>query len=229
MEQQKFLWTILSVAVLVLVLLGAGMFIFLPSDNAAAIQEKDIKPVEWAKADTVKEQQPKTEPKAKALIAVPETPKKEAAPFIVPPKPAVKEPAPETKTKLEVKQPEKKVVQTKPAETPKPATQTKPAVQPKQEQQQNTVKQQPAQTTAPASGVQFWIQVGSFSAQQNAENVKKSLEEKGFKAVVQSVAADGKSLHKVKAGPFATKAEAEKQLPGVKAIKGFEKSYITTK
>ena len=223
MEQQKFLWTILSVAVLVLVLLGAGMFIFLPSDNAAAIQEKDIKPVEWAKADTVKEQQPKTEPKAKALIAVPETPKKEAAPLIVPPKPAVKEPAPETKTKLEVKQPEKKVVQTK------PATQTKPAVQTKQEQQQNTVKQQPAQTTAPASGVQFWIQVGSFSAQQNAENVKKSLEEKGFKAVVQSVAADGKSLHKVKAGPFATKAEAEKQLPGVKAIKGFEKSYITTK
>ncbi len=207
MEQQKFLWTILSVAVLVLVLLGAGMFIFLPSDNAAAIQEKDIKPVEWAKADTVKEQQPKTEPKAKALIAVPETPKKEAAPLIVPPKPAVKEPAPEAKTKLEVKQPEKKVIQTK------PATQTKPA----------------AQTTAPASGVQFWIQVGSFSAQQNAENVKKSLEEKGFKAVVQSVAADGKSLHKVKAGPFATKAEAEKQLPGVKAIKGFEKSYITTK
>lgn len=224
MEQQKFLWTILSVAVLVLVLLGAGMFIFLPSDNAAAIQEKDIKPVEWAKADTVKEQQPKTEPKAKALIAVPETPKKEAAPLIVPPKPAVKEPAPEAKTKLEVKQPEKKVVQTKPAETKKPAVQTKPATQAKP-----VAAVKPAQTTAPASGVQFWIQVGSFSAQQNAENVKKSLEEKGFKAVVQSVAADGKSLHKVKAGPFATKAEAEKQLPGVKAIKGFEKSYITTK
>lgn len=224
MEQQKFLWTILSVAVLVLVLLGAGMFIFLPSDNAAAIQEKDIKPVEWAKADTVKEQQPKTEPKAKALIAVPETPKKEAAPLIVPPKPAVKEPAPEAKTKLEVKQPEKKVVQTKPAETKKPAVQTKPATQAKP-----VAAVKPAQTAAPASGVQFWIQVGSFSAQQNAENVKKSLEEKGFKAVVQSVAADGKSLHKVKAGPFATKAEAEKQLPGVKAIKSFEKSYITTK
>lgn len=217
MEQQKFLWTILSIAVLILVLLGAGLFIFLPSDNTIAAQDKNYKPVEWPEPDTVKSQ-PKEEPKAMALIKVPEPEKKEAAPLIIPPKAENKETKPATKTKLEVKQPEKKVVQTKPAETKKPAVQTKPATQTK-----------PAQTAAPASGVQFWIQVGSFSAQQNAENVKKSLEEKGFKAVVQSVAADGKSLHKVKAGPFATKAEAEKQLPGVKAIKGFEKSYITTK
>lgn len=218
MEQQKFLWTILSIAVLILVLLGAGLFIFLPSDNTIAAQDKNYKPVEWPEPDTVKSQ-PKEEPKAMALIKVPEPEKKEAAPLIIPPKAENKETKPATKTKLEVKQPEKKVVQTKPAETKKPAVQTKPATQTK-----------PAvQPTAPASGVQFWIQVGSFSAQQNAENVKKSLEEKGFKAVVQSVAANGKSLHKVKAGPFATKAEAEKQLPGVKAIKGFEKSYITTK
>lgn len=218
MEQQKFLWTILSIAVLILVLLGAGLFIFLPSDNTIAAQDKNYKPVEWPEPDTVKSQH-KEEPKAMALIKVPEPEKKEAAPLIIPPKAENKETKPATKTKLEVKQPEKKVVQTKPAETKKPAVQTKPATQTK-----------PAvQPTAPASGVQFWIQVGSFSAQQNAENVKKSLEEKGFKAVVQSVAADGKSLHKVKAGPFATKAEAEKQLPGVKAIKGFEKSYITTK
>lgn len=218
MEQQKFLWTILSIAVLILVLLGAGLFIFLPSDNTIAAQDKNYKPVEWPEPDTVKSQ-PKEEPKAMALIKVPEPEKKESAPLIIPPKAESKEAKPATKTKLEVKQPEKKVVQTKPAETKKPAVQTKPATQTK-----------PAvQPTAPASGVQFWIQVGSFSAQQNAENVKKSLEEKGFKAVVQSVAADGKSLHKVKAGPFATKAEAEKQLPGVKAIKGFEKSYITTK
>lgn len=218
MEQQKFLWTILSIAVLILVLLGAGLFIFLPSDNTIVAQDKNYKPVEWPEPDTVKSQ-PKEEPKAMALIKVPEPEKKEAAPLIIPPKAENKETKPATKTKLEVKQPEKKVVQTKPAEIKKPAVQTKPATQTK-----------PAvQPTAPASGVQFWIQVGSFSAQQNAENVKKSLEEKGFKAVVQSVAADGKSLHKVKAGPFATKAEAEKQLPGVKAIKGFEKSYITTK
>lgn len=218
MEQQKFLWTILSIAVLILVLLGAGLFIFLPSDNIIAAQDKNYKPVEWPEPDTVKSQ-PKEEPKAMALIKVPEPEKKEAAPLIIPPKAESKEAKPAAKTKLEVKQPEKKAVQTKPAETKKPAVQTKPATQTK-----------PAvQPTAPASEVQFWIQVGSFSAQQNAENVKKSLEEKGFKAVVQSVAADGKSLHKVKAGPFATKAEAEKQLPGVKAIKGFEKSYITTK
>lgn len=218
MEQQKFLWTILSIAVLILVLLGAGLFIFLPSDNTIAAQDKNYKPVEWPEPDTVKSQ-PKEEPKAMALIKVPEPEKKESAPLIIPPKAESKEAKPATKTKLEVKQPEKKVVQTKPVETKKPAVQTKPATQTK-----------PAvQPTAPASGVQFWIQVGSFSAQQNAENVKKSLEEKGFKAVVQSVAADGKNLHKVKAGPFATKAEAEKQLPGVKAIKGFEKSYITTK
>lgn len=218
MEQQKFLWTILSIAVLILVLLGAGLFIFLPSDNTIAAQDKNYKPVEWPEPDTVKSQ-PKEEPKAMALIKVPEPEKKEAAPLIIPPKAENKETKPATKTKLEVKQTEKKAVQTKPVETKKPAVQTKPATQTKPA----------AQTTAPASGVQFWIQVGSFSAQQNAENVKKSLEEKGFKAVVQSVAADGKSLHKVKAGPFATKAEAEKQLPGVKAIKGFEKSYITTK
>lgn len=223
MEQQKFLWTILSIAVLILVLLGAGLFIFLPSDNTIAAQDKNYKPVEWPEPDTVKSQ-PKEEPKAMALIKVPEPEKKEAAPLIIPPKAENKETKPATKTKLEVKQPEKKVVQTKPAETKKPAVQTKPATQAKP-----AAAVKPAQTAAPASGVQFWIQVGSFSAQQNAENVKKSLEEKGFKAVVQSVAADGKSLHKVKAGPFATKAEAEKQLPGVKAIKGFEKSYITTK
>ena len=48
MEQQKLLWTILSVGILVLILLGAGMFFFLPSDSTGLAQNG--KTTEWSKA-----------------------------------------------------------------------------------------------------------------------------------------------------------------------------------
>jgi flagellar basal body-associated protein FliL len=48
MEQQKLLWTILSVGILVLIILGAGMFFFLPSDSTGLAQNG--KTTEWSKA-----------------------------------------------------------------------------------------------------------------------------------------------------------------------------------
>ena len=48
MEQQKLLWTILSVGILILILLGAGMFFFLPADSTGIAQNG--KTTEWSKA-----------------------------------------------------------------------------------------------------------------------------------------------------------------------------------
>jgi len=83
-RQQKLLWTLLSVAILVLVLLGAGMFFFLPADSTGITKNgKAATPVEWSKATTpaptetsvpaVTKEQPKVEP-AKTKIAETKTP-----------------------------------------------------------------------------------------------------------------------------------------------------------
>lgn len=87
----------------------------------------------------------------------------------------------------------------------------------------------PAATAASAtkkSADQYWIQVASFTSRGKADDLKKSLSDKGMAAVITVKDIDGKSWYRVRIGPYATKAEAEGWLARVRGIAGCSEAGI---
>lgn len=232
MEQQKLLWTILSVGILVLIILGAGMFFFLPSDSTGLAQNG--KTTEWSKAAA-----PAPEQKAPD---VKKTPVQPAAPAQTPapaPKPEVKktpvQPAAPTPTPKATPAPATKPAATAtpkatPAPTTKPATTAQQTTKPAQTQAAKPAQTQQAKpaaaTTAKGS---YWVQVGSYATTDAAEKTKKDLAAKGYTSSIQSITANGKTYHRVKIGPYASRADVDTLLPKIKALPGMGDSFITTK
>ena len=142
MEQQKLLWTILSVGILVLIILGAGMFFFLPSDSTGLAQNG--KTTEWSKAAS-----PAPEQKAPD---VKKTPVQPAAPTPAP-KPEIKKtPVQTAQTPAPAPKPEVKKTPVQPAvPTPAPKATPAPATKPATT---TTPKATPAPTTKPATTAQ---------------------------------------------------------------------------
>lgn len=241
MEQQKLLWTILSVGILVLIILGAGMFFFLPSDSTGLAQNG--KTTEWSKAAS-----PAPEQKAPD---VKKTPVQPAAPTPAP-KPEIKKtpvqtaqtpaPAPKPEVKKTPVQPAAPAPKPAPKATPAPATkpalttqqtQTKPATTTTQQvakpaAQTQTTAAKPAATATAAKG-SYWVQVGSYATTDAAEKTKKDLAAKGYTSSIQSITANGKTYHRVKIGPYASRADVDTLLPKIKALPGMGDSFITTK
>ena len=254
MEQQKLLWTILSVGILVLIILGAGMFFFLPSDSTGLAQNG--KTTEWSKAAA-----PAPEQKA---LDVKKTPVQPAAPTPAPkpeikktpvqtaqtpapaPKPEVKKtpvqpatpaPAPKATPAPATKPATTATPKATPAPTTKPATTaqqtTKPATTTTQQvakpaAQTQTTAAKPAATATAAKG-SYWVQVGSYATTDAAEKTKKDLAAKGYTSSIQSITANGKTYHRVKIGPYASRADVDTLLPKIKALPGMGDSFITTK
>ncbi len=231
MEQQKLLWTILSVGILVLIILGAGMFFFLPSDSTGLAQNG--KTTEWSKAAS-----PAPEQKAPD---VKKTPVQPAAPTPAP-KPEIKKtpvqtaqtpaPAPKPEVKKTPVQPAAPTPAPKatPAPTTKPATTAQQTTKPAQTQAAKPAQTQQAKpaaaTTAKGS---YWVQVGSYATTDAAEKTKKDLAAKGYTSSIQSITANGKTYHRVKIGPYASRADVDTLLPKIKALPGMGDSFITTK
>ena len=232
MEQQKLLWTILSVGILVLIILGAGMFFFLPSDSTGLAQNG--KTTEWSKAAA-----PAPEQKAPD---VKKTPVQPAAPAQTPapaPKPEVKKtpvqpaaptPAPKATPAPATKPAATTTPKATPAPTTKPATTAQQTTKPAQTQAAKPAQTQQAKpaaaTTAKGS---YWVQVGSYATTDAAEKTKKDLAAKGYTSSIQSITANGKTYHRVKIGPYASRADADTLLPKIKALPGMGDSFITTK
>ncbi|MBQ3647734.1 MAG: SPOR domain-containing protein [Spirochaetia bacterium] len=252
MEQQKLLWTILSAGILVLIILGAGMFFFLPSDSTGLAQNG--KTTEWSKAAT-----PAPAPEQKAP-EVKKTPVQPAAPAPAQTqspasKPEVKKtpvqtpaakptPAPATKSTTSTAQtPQqtqpKQTATTTPKATPAPATkpaqtttqQSKPAATTTAQQAAKPAQTQAAKPAAAATAAKgsYWVQVGSYATTDAAEKTKQDLSAKGYKSSIQSITANGKTYHRVKIGPYASRSEVDTLLPKIKALPGMGDSFITTK
>ncbi len=248
MEQQKLLWTILSVGILVLIILGAGMFFFLPSDSTGLAQNG--KTTEWSKAASPAPEQKAPDTKATPVPTKPEvkkTPVQTAQTPAPAPKPEVKKtpvqpaapaPAPKATPAPAPKPAATTTPKATPAPTTKPAAstaqQTKPATQqaakPAQTQAAKPAQTQQAKpaaaTTAKGS---YWVQVGSYATTDAAEKTKKDLAAKGYTSSIQSITANGKTYHRVKIGPYTSRADVDTLLPKIKALPGMGDSFITTK
>ena len=91
-----------------------------------------------------------------------------------------------------------------PAKAAAPAPKQEPAAAPKPA---TATAAKPAATPATASG-KWWVQLGSFSSADNAQRLARELRAKGFSVEVSLVKSNGKDLHRVRAGPEASRDAA---------------------
>ena len=85
----------------------------------------------------------------------------------------------------------------------------------------------PAAKPKSVSVTEYWIQAGSFSSASRAEEVSRRLEERGLATRTITRDLNGKTHFRVRVGPYASRAEAEKFLGWIQELKGFEASYIS--
>lgn len=69
------------------------------------------------------------------------------------------------------------------------------------------VAERPATASAAATG-RWWVQLGSFSSESNAQRLARDLRGAGFTIEVSEVTAGGRDLHRVRAGPAADRVAA---------------------
>jgi len=100
-----------------------------------------------------------------------------------------------------------------PVETPEAADQGKP--EPARSEIPEVVATEPAPVAAkpvvetPARADSWWVQLGSFSQEANAQRLVQSLTKAGFDARISPLRSKDKTLYRVRAGPAANRAAAE--------------------
>ena len=212
MEQQKILWIILSVAVLLLVVLGAGLFMFSPASgsssddaqlaSARVITPDEFDPIEWAQKDEEypgieEEKAGEAEADSEFVVVYGESGDKEKEETV--------------------------------EEAPAPAVAVKPAPVKPAPVKPAPVKPAPVKP-APVKKVnvtEYWIQTGSFTSVASAEKAKQTLVSKGFTPTIQTKDVSGTNYFRVRLGPYPSKDEAKKFLHWVKGIDGFLESYVS--
>jgi DedD protein len=87
-------------------------------------------------------------------------------------------------------------------------------------------KPAPAKPAPARSNNDYWVQIGAFSAKVRAEGVKETLASRGITTIIDDRDVDGKTLYRVRVGPYTSETEAGYWLALVKEIDGFGDSQI---
>ncbi|MDR1804576.1 MAG: SPOR domain-containing protein [Treponema sp.] len=111
---------------------------------------------------------------------------------------------------------------TTPAQTASRPAQTAPT------QTTTVALTQPVSTAQTRAIDDFWVQTGAFSTVASAEGVKETLATKGITSIIENGNIDGKSLFRVRVGPYTSRNEANYWLALIKSIDGFEDSQVRT-
>jgi DedD protein len=74
-----------------------------------------------------------------------------------------------------------------------------------------------AGVAASAAGARVVVQVGAYTEPAKLKDARLKVEKLGFKTYTQVVEVDGAKRTRVRIGPFATKAEADKAAARIKA------------
>jgi DedD protein len=72
----------------------------------------------------------------------------------------------------------------------------------------------------------YWVQTGAFSTMARAEVVKNTLSSKGITSIIENREVEGKSVFRVRVGPYTSQNEANYWLSLIKSINGFEDSQV---
>ena len=79
--------------------------------------------------------------------------------------------------------------------------------------------------SAAATGKRFVVQAGSFSDKAAIRDARAKLERAGYKTYAQEITRDGKSITRVRVGPFPSEEEARKVLARIKSL-GFKPGLL---
>lgn len=233
-ETKKVLWTALSVLIVLVVAFGIALAFVMPKGDTA-----------MAPASIGSTTPPR--------VAAPEAYIRTAEPAPVPLAPGSAEPAsdsgviiiygekPSTPAMPAGTTP---VAQTSAAAaaatTTAPASQTKPytpappaSASPKAPTQPGTVQTaaaKPAAAPKPAASTtvsEFWIQAASFTSRTRAEDLQRSLVEKGLSSIITVREIDGTPYFRVRIGPYNAKNEADGWLTRIRQMAGCEEAYVS--
>jgi cell division protein FtsN len=248
MEGKKVLWVVFSIALALVVVLAAGLFLLRPrqpkspeASGMAAPSLQGYDPYEYVRGASAPpgltappaESQPQPTvivvgeaPAGGAPVAgegvaggAPAAGEEPLVPAIEPLGPAV-----ETPPAAQAVAPAAPAVTAAPAPVvEKPASAAKPAGGPAKA----APKAAPAPRPRAVSVTEYWIQAGSFSSASRADEVTRRLEERGLAARTTTRDLNGRTHFRVRVGPYTSRAEAEKFLGWIRELKGFETSYIS--
>ena len=242
MERNRVLWVIFSISLFLVVVLAGGLYLLRPvtdrdtevaagqtsplrgfdafeyvrgKSELPGVEEEPEEAEEMVIIVGEREEAPPEEPEA----AFPQVPEKAVPPKLETEKtgtaPRATAPAPAA--------PVARATPVRPA-APKPTT------QPTARAPEGVSRRSPtpaAGATQPVSVTEYWIQAGSYTSPSRAQEVAAALEEQGLVSKITTRTLSGKNYYRVRIGPYMSKGEAEKFLEWVKAVKGFESSYIS--
>jgi DedD protein len=72
----------------------------------------------------------------------------------------------------------------------------------------------------------YWVQTGAFSTIARAEGVKETLSSRGITSIIENRDIEGRTVFRVRVGPYTSHNEADYWLSLIKSINGFEESQI---
>ena len=72
----------------------------------------------------------------------------------------------------------------------------------------------------------YWVQTGAFSTIAKAEGVRENLASRGITSIIDNRTVDGRSLFRVRVGPYTSQNEADYWLSLIRSINGFEESQV---
>ena len=231
MEDKKTLWIIIGIGVCVVAVIAVGFFWFLPTDQSFASAEgagapvkagaAGFDPVEWVRQDESFPGVEETEENTEEFIVVADElvyglPENETAA-------ETGELSGESKSTEEgtevitLELPKTEPVKEAPAVEVRPAAVVR------------TPAEKPAEPEVkkPVRVTEYWIQAGSFSSLSKASEVKTKLIENGASSTISTTNVNGKDYYRVRLGPYSDQNEADKFLSWIKAVKGFENSYVS--
>jgi cell division protein FtsN len=251
MERNRVLWVIFSVSLFLVVVLASGLYLLRSEERkseaatkeAAAGQGFDV--FEYVRGRTnLPELEAAKEAPEELTIVVGEGEKGAGA---------ASQSAPAPKVQLQPSQPPEQPSAAPPARSgqappateaapattraparpaaptakPSAAAAAKPPAKPSATAAAKPAAKPSAPAAKPVSVTEYWIQLGSYEVSARAEDMARSLEEKGLAPKITTRVVGGRTYFRVRVGPYLSKAEAQKFLGWVRAVKGFESSYIS--
>jgi cell division protein FtsN len=235
MERNRVLWVIFSISLFLVVVLAGGLYLLRPvtKQKVSLAAGEDSPPKAFDAFEYVRgkselpvlEEEPEEAEEMVIIVGEREEAPAEHAEEPLPSEGVLELPEkalpPEGITPSRESQPTKSAP---PVSRPTPTrTAAKPTVAAPVARPAAKVAPQPRETRV----TEYWIQAGSYTSPSRAQEVGTVLEDQGLVSKITTRTMSGKTYYRVRIGPYLNKAEAEKFLEWVKAVKGFESSYIS--
>jgi DedD protein len=74
---------------------------------------------------------------------------------------------------------------------------------------------------------EYWIQAGSFTSRSRAEDLQRDLAAKGLSSIISLSEIDGRGWYRVRIGPYTAKSEADSWLIKIRALPGCDEAYVS--